>query len=815
MMRWLCGALAAVVLVPVGARAAGRGGLDLSGGDDKVWGSGVGKAPARAGKTRPGDVAFSDAAVAEAIRNGVAYLKSMQQDDGSWGPYSNYPVGPTAMAAYALMESELVRYDNPRMRKTLDWLKERQPPRIVAMPGGKSPYCTKTYELGLRANAWLAAMKQGAAEYREQLRKDATQLILSTRQGAYNYDSLANGQSDGDNSNSQYGVLGVWAAALADEEVPKRYWMMVMKHWDACQRPDGGWTYSGNGASTATMTAAGLASLFVCYDNLLTDQFARCNQATAAAAVFRGVNKALTWMDEYYQNPKGKQRGIGDEYYLLYGVERVGLATGYKYFGKTDWYKVGASQLLGKQNADGSWSGGGHGGAVVQTSYALLFLIRGRHAVLMNKLQYEGDWNNRPRDLAALTRWTSGKFETTVNWQIINLKVPPEEWHDAPILYIAGSTDPNFSDGDLQALRTFTLQGGTIFSVTECDGRAFAGGMRKVYEKLFPPYKLLEAPRDHPLYSINFKKLDDYLKFFVLSNGVRPLAVHVDKDLSRPWQLRQEKTEGHAFEAAANLALYLTDRALAAKTLVARGARSWPGEAPFEPLRTVTVARVKYRGNWDPEPLALERFARLMGSRTKTKVTVLPPQPAANLPGSGAQVAFLTGTENFALPAEDKAALKAYLAAGGLLVCDAAGGSAGFSEAARTLAEELGGRRPRRLVLSAPLFQLKGFEIPEVRYRDWSRFRLGIDEHTPRLKGALDADSRPQIIVSDEDLTAGMLGVDCYGLHGYQPQSAWLLARNIVLSRAKVLPPSATKPTQPAAKQGDKPKPGPRKGAKK
>ena len=38
-----------------------------------------------------------------------------------------------------------------------------------------------------------------------------------------------------DNSNSQYGLLGVWAGAEVGIEVPDEYWLDVEKHWLACQ----------------------------------------------------------------------------------------------------------------------------------------------------------------------------------------------------------------------------------------------------------------------------------------------------------------------------------------------------------------------------------------------------------------------------------------------------------------------------------------------------------------------------------------------------------------------------------------------------
>ena len=51
-----------------------------------------------------------------------------------------------------------------------------------------------------------------------------------------------------------------------------------------------------------------------------------------------------------------------------------------------------------------------HAAAVVNTSFAILFLAQGRAPIVMNKLEYDiagkdGNWNQRPRDVANVTRW--------------------------------------------------------------------------------------------------------------------------------------------------------------------------------------------------------------------------------------------------------------------------------------------------------------------------------------------------------------------------------------------------------------------------
>ena len=809
------------------------GGLSTTARPAHAQGRGRGEGKGRGGEP---EETFSDAAVAEAIRKGVEYLKSARKADGSFGPHGSpqgghyYPVGPTAMAAYAMLESGLVRHDDEGMKKTLAFLVKWQAPSgLMALKVGKvddnykknwNRFCHKTYSLGLRANAFLAAANQGARQYRAHLRRDAELLIKSTKDGSYGYDCFGQTMSSGDNSNSQYGVLGVWAAALLDEEVPRQYWYMILKHWLECVNADGGWSYRG-GASTATMTTAGLATLFVCYDNLLADGFVKCDQGPKVQAVLNPLTRALDWMDRYYQRAGGHvNAGAGHGgrgYYLLYGIERIGLASGYKYFGKADWYKLGATWLVKTQRPDGSWPGGY--GPVISTSYALLFLVRGRHAVLFNKLVFPGDWNNRPRDVASLARWTSQQFETTVNWQIVNLQVPPEEWHDAPILYISGSMAPKFTPKHLEALRTYVHQGGTILSCTECEGGGFSKGIRAVYAKLFGDYGLLECPKDHKLYSINFR-LAGFPEFHIVTNGIRPLVIHTDKDLPKAWQLRLTQSDQPSFQAAMNVAMYVSGKALAEKALAARGTRGWPKETRFQPTRTVKVARLQYNnnegkpGNYDPEPLAWQRFSRLMAMETKTKVDVAGPMPIAQLAASGAKVAVISGTDRIALSAEEVKALQQFLTGGGLLLLEAAGGAwstggaKGFAETAEVLATKIAAalpdelvrsRRLRRLTINSPLFQQAGARIKNFRFRRFSRVEVRMRESDPYLKALLGAKDDPLILLSDEDLTAGLVGYACYEVHGYAPESAFELMRNIVLSKAK----EVARQTSGAAKGGD------------
>jgi len=463
----------------------------------------------------------------------------------------------------------------------------------------------------------------------------------------------------------------------------------------------------------------------------------------------------------------------GDLYYYLYGVERVGLASGYKYFGKKDWYKEGAKKLLAAQKG-GKW-----GKADYQTAYALLFLMRGRNPVLFNKLEYSGNWNNRPRNLAALTRWMSKKFERELNWQIINLLVTVDEWHDAPILVITGNRKPKFSDDDIDKLRRFVYQGGTLLVIPECGGGAFKTEMNSVYKKMFPDYSMKHLDPDAPIYSAYFKLTRGKPRLREISNGVRALVIQSDDDISMSWQANKSVTAKDHFEIAANIAMYVAG---SFQELRRRGQSHWPAASKTTAKPDVTLARLKWAGNCDPEPLAYERFKELFRKRCKVNLNVAGPIEIKSLPAAKAKIATLTGTGTLKLSAEDCATLKAFVKGGGTLVVDAAGGDKAFGDSARRILEETFDAELEPLQVDSPIYTRKGREISKVKYRRRKvKSRLSGGTTSPRLE-VIQIGKRPAVIFSREDITAGLVGFSSGQIDGYAPESAYAIMQNIVLT---------------------------------
>lgn len=713
-----------------------------------------------------GAPAFSDAAVKAAIDKGVKYLWSQQQEDGSWPGQGAYVTGPGAMAIYALLEAG-VNPQEPRMMKALKWLQDTPD--------------QKTYCLGMRANAWEVANRTTLDKYKDILKSDVQRIINSTADGSFEYNTEGSPKSNGDNSTSQFGLLAMWAASLNDIPIRNSVWKLCMGHWMRTQSPEGGWNYRGIG-NKPTMTAAGIASMYVCVDNLMAQTFVKKRAIAKDFPELMAIQKGVNRLDKNFANWGG---GHGN--YYMYGIERVGLACGYKYFNGKDWYKDGAAHLLGSQGGDGSW-----GGKPYSTAFSMLFLIRGQHPVLFNKLQHKGDWNNRPRDLAALTRWMSKTYEGTFNWQIVNMEMPIQDWHDAPILVITGSKDPGFAAGDIEKLKKFVQQGGTILTVTETTfgGTPFSNAMRKAYEQMFPDYKLQTLSKTHELYSrkVYYNLPASALKFEVVSNGVRPMVIHTDKDMAARWQADANSTTDGAphFKAATNIARYVAGRLL---NLRHRGVSHWPATGGGEGSKTIRIARLKHGGNWNPEPMAFEALKLKMKNRAKVNLEVGEAIAITDLPDSGVKLAMMTGTDAVKFTSAEKSAIKKFVKGGGTVLIDVAGGSGRFggskpfARSVRTALKGLstGGRRggkARKLASSADLYRMEGNVIKTVKFRQHTRERMTVK--LPQIS-AIMVGRRPAILFSELDLTAGLVGYPSLVVHGYTPDSTFEIVRNVIL----------------------------------
>ena len=743
--------------------------------------------------------AATPAEVDAAIKKAMAYLLAERNASGNWEevqqPLPNGGSadvtgkqwgGLTSMVTYALLAA-----GQPPQSKEL-----QQPIQFLENAKIRGIYAT-----GLRCQVWL--LLDDPKKLQPVMARDWTTLMQGIHQAPvegknevigfypYFYDRPPVDEWY-DRSVSQYGVLGVWALAEAGVEIPTKYWFLVDGAWRRSQLRDGGWNYqNGRVGSTATMTAAGIATLFI------TQDFTLGNLADCRGNVVNAnIDAGLAWMDRHIRE------ALGGNYYGMYGIERIGVASGRKYFETVDWYQTGADYIVKNQKPDGSWGAG-----LPDTCFALLFLVRGRAPVVMNKLEYsvmepngkaaDGPWNERPRDCANFARWMGRNIEQhNLNWQIVNLKVAPEDLHDAPILYISGNKDLVFTNGEIDKLRAFAEQGGVILANADCGSPVFTKSFEKLAAKLFPQYPFRELPANHPIFDEQFPgaKWKPKPRILGMSNGVRELVLFIpEADLSRSYQARNERIKADLYQLGANIFLYAVDK----KNLAVKGETYIITEDPFvKTTRSLTLGRLDVGLNWNPEPAGWNRMAALLHNSQKVAVTIK--EVKCELDAlRGLNIVHLTGTTAIQLNDAQRAALKQYVETGGTLLVDAAGGNAEFAESAETELTAVFGTAPKLLPPSSPVYNLPGLEIENVTYRAFARKAFGLSGLTrpPRVKG-IEVKGRLAVFMSREDLSAGIVGEPVDGIAGYDPAGATAIMRNLVLFGAFGFPkPPATQPT--------------------
>ena len=783
--------------------------------------------------------------VDRAIEKGVKYIYSQQKKDNwevidqpiieegdkrsgqqmvtswQWG-------GMTAISTCALLYARENPQD-PRIQKAVYFLKGAD--------------ITGVYALGMRCLVWPQLPQ--TAEVRMLAKRDAEQLIsmlnrAGSGKGGWDYDDPTGKGGRIDHSVSQYGVLGLWACAQCGYEVNPDVWELVDKTWRDHQFADGGWSYAGDGKGggspdppTASMTAAGVATLFITQDILRSNDGLGCKGNISN----ENIDKGLKWMGEKFGE-------IGNNTYTLYGVERIGVASGYKYFGNMDWYAAGAETLVRTQKKDGSWDSNYPGASPIpNTAFALLFLSRGRAPVIMNKLDYSpvaaaeraqapadgaaktlrraANWNQRPRDVANLASWAGVRMERDLNWQIVNLTASADDLHDAPILFIAGSESIPLADADVAKLRTFVEQGGLVLGNADCGKEIFNRSFRALGKKMFPKYEFRALPAGHPIYKEQQYDADKWKnkpKVEGLSNGVRELMILVpDGDPAKAWQARQDRARVELFQLGANVFLYAIDKS----NLQYKGQTFLVKDKGVPPAQTLKVARLMAGTNPDPEPGGWRRLANLVKNEHKLALAVEPVSLGSGaLPGY--KVAHLTGTAAFKLDDAARKELADFVAGGGTLVVDAAGGSAAFADSAEVelsaaFGAEAAKGMARPLRSDHPVYTA-GAKLDRFAYRRFARKVVG-DLKGPRLKGISAGGQRVGVFYSREDLSAGMVGQPVDGVVGYDVATATALMRNILLyaaaggnmaaAGAPAAAPAAPKPgpfEQPGQKPSDAPK---------
>jgi hypothetical protein len=491
--------------------------------------------------------------VKEAIDKGVKFLKKHQKKDGDWegivlGDIVGLKGGVTSLATLALLNSGL-KHDDAAVAASLKYLRNIKP--------------EKTYVVALQTMVFAEARRP---EDIPRIQKNV-EWIRDTaiyRDGKLEGWSYPYKGAPGDNSNTQYALLGLYAAKTAGVKIDDKFWSDIMEYYTRTQKQDplnelaGFWTYHTyqDAKPSFTMSVGGTCGLLIA--NMGLDRSEQgLNDATGVAANCgkysenSALAKGMFWIGANFNFMEGKSY-----FYNFYGIERLGRLSGQRFIGKMDWYREGCEKLVRMQEPDGSFisrgdqkSGGIDAGQpVISTSFGVLFLSKGRTPVLVSKFAWgkykkgavndrlilleqdprgiethRPDWNRKHNDCRHIVEFASREIfdGAPLSWQVYDPRLlglsndktkvasEVESLLPSPILYLNGHGAMPFVgrgkellSGEEELLKKYVEEGGFLLAEACCGDKDFAESFEALVGRIFPGSALKRMPPEHSIWTM-------------------------------------------------------------------------------------------------------------------------------------------------------------------------------------------------------------------------------------------------------------------------------------------------------------------------
>jgi len=296
--------------------------------------------------------------VLHAVDQGLAYLASQQNEDGSFGQHSRYGknVGITSLCALAFMSDGNLpgrgKYAHEVEKALRFVLSHATETGLIAADTSHGPMYGHGFATLFLGEIYGMSSQQDDTKLREALVK-AVRLIVKSQndEGGWRYNPVPD---DADVSVTICQVMALRSARNVGIKVPKDTIDKAVEYVKQCQNPDGGFRYrTVPGASAWPRSAAGVATLYY-------------------AGIYEG-NAVSTGLDYLKNNafPNPHRRQVHYYYGNYYTTQAMYLAGG-EYW--DTWWKTCVDDILSHQDrASGGWLDH-HAGGPYATAMAMIVL---------------------------------------------------------------------------------------------------------------------------------------------------------------------------------------------------------------------------------------------------------------------------------------------------------------------------------------------------------------------------------------------------------------------------------------------------------
>ena len=629
-------------------------------------------------------------------------IKGSQSGNGAW----NYPgrrSGFTALQLLALGHAGLTEEDQA-VSRACKFLQRNFPNN-------------DTYGVGLYAAAFEVINPK---KYRAEIQKAAKWLIeRQARNGTWDYQ----GENNGDNSVTQFALLGLKAALNAGVAVDQKVLDLSESHFRRTQLGDGGWGYSDQVAQMSpSMIPAGLTALHV---------------AGVKERKSLELEKGPEFIGRYEMDPavsKGiaaMSRSLGfSNAYLAYGIERVGIFYDRQFLGNVEWYPTGCAAIVRREVAVPKLGRGRGlfgrqvGGTSQNLAFNLLFLAKGDKPQLLTKVRWgaTNDWNLRFHDSRNMIRVLSLQFQQKLDWQSATLQDEPARMNRTPIVYISGHKSFALTTTERQNLFDFVETGGTVMIAPNLLQRSFIRDLRTELGTLYAGGKFVKIPAEHEVRGMYHDLWGKELPMRVWRDGCMLRRIFIfEQDFSLDFE--RESPGQTSRQLLANVARF----ALREKPLVNRlaeiarpQARQQQSGGRYEDTRgsregAFTIAQVLYGGEDDIDPQAVNNELGFL--RQALKLPTAPKRATVNPSTEKLHLhplLYMCGHEPFSFDFTARRRLRDHLQRGAVLLANACCGSEEFDQAFRAeMSEMFPGKELVRVPTSSPVYHEPFELVPE------------------------------------------------------------------------------------------------------
>lgn len=405
-------------------------------------------------------------------------------------------------------------------------------------------------------------------------------------------------------------------------------------------------------------------------------------------------------------------------------------------------------------------------------------------------------WKSYPNDALNLVTMTNERLADGNNYQYATrlLASPGFDPVDIPILYMAGDYDFAFKPAEVENLRKFLTQGGTIIFNAARGREEFSRAVVREMRKVFPQKPFMRLPTDHPIFNARFRIQQVMMlingvqtmrtpEIYTMDIGTRAAAILVPGGLGAALSATEYHPDGRhivgesARRLGVNLVAYMLGsteygRFLAQDFPVYTG-RTRPGDV-------IRYAAVRYSGSWDVNPAVQNSLLSGLKDNTAIDVDYRPYTVTLDDKQTGHfPLLFMTGHYDYQLTDAEAAGLARYLQKGGILVASAAAGLKPFDKAfKRELKKVFPGAELIKLPPTHPLFSGGFNPVERVAYTP-AALRDNPTLDTPEIYGYF-LDGRLAIIYSPYDFLSGVNREANAYAKGLVDTDALRLANNII-----------------------------------